>query len=106
MHLKRSLHRFKIYYLTALHAGKDSESAADEAMLQTKTEILALLESEPKLTDIDRQEMWGKCLEALTEWEMLLVNIPIDVTRLTPETIAAITENPDKPEPPGAGDAE
>jgi hypothetical protein len=97
MYRVRALRRFKRYYFHGLRNGMTSEEAADDAMTKTKKEITDLIAKDAKIAPgIDAEETWGDILVVLFEWQLLLINIPVDTARLTPKVTQNITENPDK----------
>lgn len=76
MYRIRALNRFKRYLFHELRSGLDIEIASENAIKKVRDEIWVMLRADPKLSEMDRQEMWGDALYSLTEWQALLVDVP------------------------------
>lgn len=111
----RAMHRFKREYFHSLRNGLTSEDAADTALTRVKSNILEYLDSDQGSTYVKevmkendypdtpthfehcKMEVWGDVLEIMLAFQMMLINIPVDRTRLTSDRNKDITHNPDKP---------
>lgn len=82
----RALWHFKCMYLKGLKKGLPSEQSADKAMEETKGYIRSLLDQDPNLTNEGREVRWGLILRDLVDWQVLLVAIPIDHSRVDEST--------------------
>ncbi len=92
----KAMRLYRRHYFIDLLTATSSEEAADKALSKTKArsqQMIAEHAVTKALENRDRDEVWGDILEVLVEWQMLLINIPIDKARIRPD--ANITVSPD-----------
>lgn len=90
------IERFKRFYSHNIRNGFSSEVASDKAFSQTRDEILNV-NSDLLPTVKDKEEriqIWEAAAPTLIEFRAVLINIPIDRSRLP--LAKETTENPDK----------
>ncbi len=76
-----ALRKFQVEYFHGIRNGKSSEEASTDAFLVVRDYFLSDLYV-GTLQGVDREEEWGKVLEVLMEWRILLKGIPIDASKI------------------------
>jgi hypothetical protein len=79
-----ALRIFRREYFHAIRNGKNSQQAADQATTRLKDWFLKHLAFQ-NIPEVDRMEEWGKIIDVIIEWQILLKDIPIDVSKIPPK---------------------